>query len=334
MSNKDNYIYAIRYVGIRNTLIQRKEVNRMESEGMSEKARLYTKINRFRADVIQQDWSDDKMMTGKTSYRYLSTDKIKKQVAPLLVKHGLELELDFKNIFFYHEPVDPLRKQCTVELEVKIVDIDTGCSKMDHVYGEGGDFLDKAVSKAQTYALKEWLTAFLMLADGIDTEAAGIPFQPKTPVESESVRSKILENAVKPPAPKPVETPKVAVPKPVETPKPVAPKPVESPKKEIPVAETPKDEPKEDPKPIETPVGDDKSDVVTEEKVDEAPVSNRYKPTGMHKKAIDKIVEDWTEDAKNGKLSAEQYNEMTYELVTMTGAEDARAFIRKYKKSV
>jgi hypothetical protein len=304
----------------------------MESEGKSDKARLYTKINRFRADVIQQDWSDDKMMTGKASYRYLSTDKIKKQVAPLLVKHGLELELDFRDLYFHHEPVDPLRKQCTVDLYARIVDIDTGCSKVDHVYGEGGDFLDKSVSKAQTYALKEWLTAFLMLADGIDTEAAGIPFQPKTPVESESVRSRILENAVKPPAPKPVEAPKPVAPKPP------APKPVELPSKE----ESKKEESKpvelpskEEPKPVETPVGDDKSDVSAEEsKVDEAPLSNRYKPTGMHKKAIDKIVEDWTEDAKNGKLSAEQYNEMTYDLVTMTGAEDARAFIRKYKKSV
>lgn len=320
----------------------------MESEGKSDKARLYTKINRFRADVIQQDWSDDKMMTGKASYRYLSTDKIKKQVAPLLVKHGLELELDFSSLFFHHEPVDPLRKQCTVELYAKIVDIDTGCSKVDHVFGEGGDFLDKSVSKAQTYALKEWLTAFLMLADGIDTEAAGIPFQPKTPVESESVRSRILENAVKPPAPKPVETPKPvapkpSAPKPVELPKkedtkPPAPKPVELPKKEEPKVEEPKPvelPKKEVPKPMETPVGDDKSDVSAEEsKADEAPITNRYKPTGMHKKAIDKIVEEWTEDAKNGKLSAEQYNEMTYDLVTMTGAEDARAFIRKYKKSV
>lgn len=333
------------------------------------KTNVYTKLNKFRADAIQLDWSDDKMMSGqKVAYKYLSTDKIKKQLAPLLVKNGLELRLQFEDLQFL-TPVNPLEKQCVVTLNATFIDIDTGEESTCKVYGEGGDFLDKAVSKAQTFALKEWLTSYLLLADGIDADALDAKFQPKTSSETEVVRSKVLENAVKPPAPK------ATVPKVVETPKPKveevpktapeAPKvpeakpetKPETPEAKPEVPKTPAPKPKapktpkatpggvdaveEGPKPAESdigiakgeaPIGDSKSeagDVPSE--AESKPVANKYTPSGIQKKVIDKIIEDWTQLATSHKVSVEEYNEMSYDRATLSCAEDARNFIAKYK---
>ena len=307
------------------------------------KAKLYTKLNRFRADVIQQDWSDDKMMSGKMSYKYLSTDKIKKQVAPLLVKHGLELGLQFEGLQFL-TPAGSLEKQCTVTLVAKFIDIDTGESTTSKVYGEGGDFLDKAVSKAQTFALKEWLTSYLLLADGMDVDAMDVNnrFQPRSSSESEAVRSKVLENAVKPPAPKPVEAPKPA-PKPEvkeEAPaasdqKEEAPVPKEEavakPKAPAPKPKAPAPKPKVSGK-ADTPVGDNVSespDSPTDE--ESKPVTSKYNLSGIQKKIVDKIIEDWTQLAMDKKVTSMEYNSMSYDRATFTCPEDVRNFIAKYK---
>ena len=300
---------------------------------------IYKKMNGFRADAIQLDWSDDKMMTGKIAYKYLSTDKIKKQLAPILVKHRLEIELDFEDLQFV-TPVSPLEKQCIITLRATFVDIDTGEKSTCKVYGEAGDFLDKAVSKAQTFALKEWLSSYLLLVDGIDADMSDTRFQPKAPMETEAVRSKILDNAVKPPAPKPVEQPKVA---------PVAPKPEPKPepKVEAPVAPKPKEEAKVVPKPKapkpkapkdagekkqEEPVGDNTSDVPeTPSEEESKPVVGKYPLTGIQKKVIDKIIEDWTQLASDHKVTAEQYNNMIYDKTTISSGEDVRNFISNYK---
>ena len=301
---------------------------------------IYKKMNGFRADAIQLDWSDDKMMTGKVAYKYLSTDKIKKQLAPILVKHGLEIELDFEDLQFV-TPVSPLEKQCIITLKATFIDIDTGEKSSCKVYGEAGDFLDKAVSKAQTFALKEWLSSYLLLVDGIDADMGDTRFQPKAPMETEAVRSKILDNAVKPPAPKPVEQPKAA---------PVAPKP--EPKVEAPVAQKPKEEVKVAPKPKaplpkapapkvpkdvgdkkqEEPVGDTSSEVPEVPSEDESkPVVGKYPLTGIQKKVIDKIIEDWTQMASDHKVTSEQYNNMIYDKTTLSSGEDVRNFISNYK---
>lgn len=312
------------------------------------KSNLYAKLNRFRADVIQQDWSDDKMMSGKMSYRYLSTDKIKKQIAPLLVKHGLELELKFDDLQF-QTPAGSLEKQCVVTLLATFIDIDNGESSTSKVYGEGGDFLDKAVSKAQTFALKEWLTSYLLLADGMDVDAMDVNnrFQPRSSSESEAVRSKVLENAVKPPAPKPVEAPKPApkpevkeeapaasdqkeeAPMPKEEP---AAKPVEAkPKAPAPKPKAPAPKPKVENK-VEVPVGDDVSespDVPSE--AESKPVAEKYNLSGIQKKVVDKIIEDWTKLAMDKKVTSMEYNSMSYDRATFTCPEDVRNFIAKYK---
>lgn len=292
---------------------------------------IYKKMNGFRSDAIQLDWSDDKMMTGKMAYKYLSTDKIKKQLAPLIVKHRLELELEFEDLQFV-TPVNPLEKQCIITLRSTFIDIDTGERSSCKVYGEGGDFLDKAVSKAQTFALKEWLSSYLLLVDGIDADAVDTRFQPKSSSETEAVRSKVLDNAVKPPAPKPVEQPKAV---------PGAPKDVPKPEVPVPKAEV-KDAPKPAPKPkapkpkvekkSEEPVGDNTTEVSDKPTEDESkPVVGKYTMTGIQKKVVDKIIEDWTQLAMDKKVSVEQYNNMSYDRATFTCAEDVRNFIGKYK---
>ena len=62
------------------------------------KASLLTKISELRADVLSKDWTDDKMMRGGgMQYPYLSTDKILRNVSPLLSNHGIEMTIEYVN---------------------------------------------------------------------------------------------------------------------------------------------------------------------------------------------------------------------------------------------
>lgn len=180
---------------------------------------LLTKINALRADVLTKDWSDDKnfMMGGKVMYPYLSADKVKKTIAPLFHKHGLELVMNFTDLIERGE-VGGFKQHWTIKLEATILDVDTGAELTTTVYGEAGDVGDKGINKAQTAAIKQWVMSQFLVADGIDPEGDSpmvkTTFTPKTHEENEEVRSQILAKTVKPapapPAPKPkVEAPKV-----------------------------------------------------------------------------------------------------------------------------
>ena len=174
---------------------------------------LLTKINALRADVLTKDWSDDKnfMMGGKVMYPYLSADKVKKTIAPLFHKHGLELLMNFTDLTERAE-VGGFKQHWSIKLEATLIDVDTGAEITNVVYGEAGDVGDKGINKAQTAAIKQWVMSQFLIADGIDPESdspmRSTSFVPKTREENEEIKSKILEKTVKPPVP----APKVATP--------------------------------------------------------------------------------------------------------------------------
>ncbi len=209
---------------------------------------LLKKLNKAREDIQKCDWMKDKFLSygGKSGYRYISVDKMKANVAPILQKHGLEWSVDF-SAPDKAEPLQSLPQHWLIRLDVELIDIDTGYSICDVVYGEAGDSLDKGVTKAESYALKTWLAMKFMIADGMDpdaedTGAPSVPFKPKTPAEQTQVISKTLGQGVAPtpvaPAAPVTPTPAPAVPKAEPAKKaPVAPKvsgPVEdAPKKKL-----------------------------------------------------------------------------------------------------
>ena len=75
----------------------------MLSDSMYEKEdmkALFKKVNELRADILTKDWKDDKqfIMNGRVAYPYLSADKIKRTIAPLIHEHGLELNMVFSEL--------------------------------------------------------------------------------------------------------------------------------------------------------------------------------------------------------------------------------------------
>lgn len=288
-------------------------------------ASFYRKKSGLRQDILAQDWKDDKAIRmGGGQIPFLSSDKIKKTVAPLFSKHGLELETEFSDLMVM-EGVQGNQNHVSLKLTAKIIDIDSGYSTTSSAYGEAGDNQDKAIGKAQTYAMKYWLMSEFQICDGIDPDtlaaaasaSSGTGFYKKTPEEQEEVKSKVLEQSIKP---KEDAHDK----KPAESVKPEAPvkkKAHEVDQRPAPVEEKPAAKAEE---PVE------KSEDLPE-KTSEAPAEHKFVPTGPQAKTIDRIVEKWTSRAKNGEVTPDEYNRMSADRATMSSSQDAIAFIRKYR---
>lgn len=265
----------------------------MSEENFEQRAQLYKKLNAFRADVIQCDWKDDKMVSlgGKGGYPYLSSDKIIKNLAPLLVKHGIELDVEYSELTNYPKDVN----HWSVKATIFLTDVDTGYTATSCAYGEGSDSQDKGIAKAQTAAFKKCLSARNMIADGIDPDAVDITpvsnYYRRSAEEQEEVKSKVLANAVKPEAKAETKTEKPPF------------KNLEESAKVFP----PKEEPKEE-KP-------------------------KFEPTAVQKKVLSRITQDYEELAKNGGIDVVEYNDMLSAYMDINSPQAVKAFIDKYRRT-
>lgn len=261
------------------------------------------KLNAIRGMTITMDWTPDKVMKigqDRTKwYPYLSIDKIKSNLGPAFAKAGLEIIPSYEDIQF-KGAIGNMSQHVVLTMVVDVVDIDTGASVSYRTPGEAGDSGDKAISKAQTYALKSWLSTIFMLGEGFDPNMTeeecpdGFKtFNKATPTETVEVKSKVLDAGIKPVAKAPA-------------------KPVEPVKK----AEVPK--PSE---PAKKPV-----------KAEKKPEENGQKPTPIQEAAMKKISSEWMDAAKDGKVSSERYTEVTNARMAVKTQADAVDFIVKYEK--
>ena len=288
-------------------------VKQMSEENERRPRGLYEKINALRGDVVKLDWAKDGYASfGKTSYKYLPTDKIKANLAPYFHKRGLELQTRFYGLQFL-PAVGNMTQHVVLQMDATIIDIDSGDSITDTVYGEAADSGDKAIGKAQTYAVKSWASNKFLIADGMDPddiEAPGSGFKPKTPQESEGVRSKILEQGIKPTVPVPAVPAAPHVPAPVPTP--VA-------------AEKPAEPVPEAPAPVPSPVP---SPAV--EALEGQPA--KFKLSAAHQKAIKKITDAWDAALAGQKVGQEEYDAMKKALDAVASPADTMSFINTYKR--
>ena len=286
---------------------------------------LYEKINALRGDVIKLDWAKDGYASfGKTSYKYLPTDKIKANLAPYFHKRGLELQIRFYGLQFL-PAVGNMTQHVVLQMDATIIDIESGESMTDTVYGEAADSGDKAIGKAQTYAVKAWASNKFLIADGMDpddVDAPGSGFKPKTPQESEGVRSKILEQGIKPTVPVP------AVPAVPHVPAPV-PAPVAEEKPAEPVPEAPVEAPAPTPAPVPAPVPTP-APAPAVEPLEGQP--NKFKLSAAHQKAIKKITDAWDAALAGQKVSQEEHDAMMKALGTIASPADTMSFINTYKR--
>ena len=287
------------------------------------KASLLTKISELRADVLSKDWTDDKMMRGGgIQYPYLSTDKILRNVSPLLSNHGIEMTIEYVNPTMTRD-FGNMSAHWTVELIVTLWDIETGEHLQNHVFGEAADTLDKGLAKAQTYALKKWITSFFMISDGIDTDniqPVASTFKKPTEDEIKVIKTQIKENkdVVAPPA----ETPKEE--KPQEA-------PVEAPekKKRTKKAETPAEPEKPAEEPAEAPA---EPAPVAEQPKAEFKAEGTYVMSEPHRKAIEKIIQNWGAATAEGRKTKEETEAMMAEFEAISNVPQTFAFIKKYSK--
>lgn len=259
------------------------------------------KLNKVRADIATLDWTPDKLMkVGQDRnkwYPYLSIDKIKGQMGSMFARNGVEIIPRFTDLAF-KPAIGNMSQHVTLTLCMTAVDADTGSSIEYVIFGEAGDSGDKAISKAQSYALKTWLSTTFLLSEGFDPDAVDasqeLPDTPKiftrTPIDEVEMRSKVLDAGIKPAAP---ATPAVPV-KPVAPAAPVKP----AAKPTVPVA----------------------SDATGK------------KPTPIQENTMKKIVDAWDAAVDAGKVDSSAYNKMSLARAAVGTSAQAVDFIAAFEK--
>lgn len=253
------------------------------------------KINEARADVCAADWTPDKTIVMKkdnTVIPYISVSKMKATLAPIFQKHGLEFVVRCEKPEKL-EAVGGQPSHWMVCMTLILVDVDSGESTYDIIYGEASDLGDKAITKAESYAFKQWLSTKFMLADGMDPERDSgddVPGFLKTRDDPET-RNKVLSQGVKPDkAPE---------------------KPAEPKKKSEKASSSSKDGKASD-------GGEEGKD-------------GKFEPAAPQKKAMEKIAEAWKKAAEEGRVDAEEYNRMSMEYASVASPADVMKFIQTYR---
>lgn len=135
---------------------------------MTKDKQFFDKLAKFRALLNAMDWSPDGINTHQ-NYRFLSESKMKGQIGPALVEAGLEWRATYSDVKML-DAVGSMRTHILLTLTVELFD-DTG-SETYVAYGTAADSGDKAMSKAQTNALKN-VIANNWLVSSFDAETEG-----------------------------------------------------------------------------------------------------------------------------------------------------------------
>ena len=276
------------------------------------------RLRALRTEVLRCDWTCDKYLSlpGNKGYPYMSSDKCRRNLAPLIAKHGFEFIPEFSDLK-REELYGNVTNHWSVKLRGTLYDAFTGRSISATVYGENGSSDDKGIIKAQTAAIKQWILSVFLLADGVDVDAPE-PVATGTFVkkeEAEEVKSKVLSQGVKPSEPAKPRKPE---------PKKEEPKP--EPKKEEPKQDEPAEAVKESEKEPES-----EAESASESKVDAGMVELPKELAPIHRNAITKIVERYTEKAKNGEMDPETFNKMSIACAGIKTKADAVAFIKQFQ---
>ncbi|MEJ3717066.1 ERF family protein [Paenibacillus polymyxa] len=149
------------------------------------KLNLYKKISAVMKDVEYLS-KDDEVEFGKTKYRAITEEKVTATVRASLIKHGLVV-LPIKQV---HTRDGNLS---TVDVDYKIVDIDTGEHEIIVSSGTGADTQDKGVGKAMTYSYKYLFLRTFAIPTGEDPDKV-------SSAELDDKQRKREEEAKKPPA--------------------------------------------------------------------------------------------------------------------------------------
>lgn len=120
------------------------------------------RLSDFRYGVKNCDWEPDGVNTNQ-GWTFLSESKIKSQINPLLAVNKLEWSVKYQNLMVL-EAVGSMKQHYVVDCHVTIFDVYSDEKVEYSAFGEGADSGDKAISKAQTNALKNVIANNFLLS--------------------------------------------------------------------------------------------------------------------------------------------------------------------------
>jgi hypothetical protein len=138
-------------------------------EMMSLNAKLQQKKSALRKDLCERGILPKQGFNSFDKYKYFSELQYKELFTELFTKHGLELTAsEVDSSMFVGSEKQPNGRQ--VKIMFTLTDTETGFSESSVTSGEGMDKGDKGIYKAQTGALKYYLSVTFMVATGDDPE--------------------------------------------------------------------------------------------------------------------------------------------------------------------
>lgn len=176
------------------------------------------RLSALREEANGLDWKDDGYVENtykpSQSYGFVSETKLKRNMAPLLCRHAIEMGIDYSDLKA-ETPLEKKPSHYSVRIALTFYDIyDTGKCMCYHAYGEGADVLDKAVNIAQTDALKQvFFNEFLVTDRSSEPEREEKPERPLTVAQRAEIVSKMKDKVVVS-APKAETAPAVPAPAP------------------------------------------------------------------------------------------------------------------------
>ena len=289
----------------------------MEKASESEKSdsvRFYTKLNEMRAESNTLDWTPDKFVSlnpsGTKGYHYISVYKMRRNLAPLFAKHKIEFipkyyDVELKQVGSSYYWV--------THLEARMIDTESGFETSAYSIG-GAPVSDKGISISKAFALKEWLSDQFLLIDGMIDPEEDSPasmtktFVKKEPVEEEAAKSQILAKSIRPIEPVPPKT--ESEPAKVEK--------AESVPTKTPVTES-------------APAKVEKAESAPAVLADDGVPEDKEGVPIPQMNAIKNIFKIRTQWAKDGKMSVEEYNQMSADYLEVNDSASSVVFIKKYR---
>jgi hypothetical protein len=283
----------------------------MEKASESEKSdsvRFYTKLNEMRAESNTLDWTPDKFVSlnpaGTKGYHYISVYKMRRNLAPLFAKHKIEFipryyDVELKQVGSSYYWV--------THLEARMIDTESGFETSAYSIG-GAPVSDKGISISKAFALKEWLSDQFLLIDGMIDPEEDTPapvtkaFVRKEPAEEEAAKSQILAKSIRPLEPVPPKTESV----PAKVAK------VES-------------------APVDPPVKVSAQESAPAVLADDGVPGDKEGVPIPQMNAIKIIFKIRTQWAKDGKMSVEEYNQMSADYLEVNDSASSVVFIKNYR---
>ena len=127
------------------------------------------KVMAMRQDILNMDWSPDGSfpLSGKKVW-FVSLKKMKRQIAPLFVKHKIDFDFDILSVNEVLPSDIGVLQKIKVKVKFTLTDSEDGSQIGSTVYGYGPAFDEKGIKTAVSYATNIYLSTKFNIIDGME----------------------------------------------------------------------------------------------------------------------------------------------------------------------